>query len=55
MAENLLDKGGMEQLKRDEEKLYKLRDGRTVEIEILTEHGNTIKGLYEINELYWKK
>jgi hypothetical protein len=43
------------ELKLDEAKLYKLREGRTEEIEILTEDGNTIKGLYKINELNWKK
>jgi hypothetical protein len=43
------------ELKLDEDKLYKLREGRTEEIEILTEDGNTIKGSYKINELNWKK
>jgi hypothetical protein len=42
-------------LKLDEEKLYSLREGRTQEIEILTDDGNTVKGLYKINELNWKK
>jgi len=42
-------------LKQTEEQLYKLREGRTVEIEILNEDGNVIKGTYKINELNWKK
>jgi len=44
-----------EDLKQSEEKLYKLREGRTQEIEILTAEGTTIKGQYKINELNWKK
>jgi hypothetical protein len=43
------------ELQQNEEKLYKLREGRTQEIEILTEDNSTIKGSYKINELNWKK
>jgi hypothetical protein len=42
-------------LKLDEDKLYSLREGRTQEIEILTDDGITVKGQYKINELNWKK
>ncbi|MDA4131181.1 MAG: hypothetical protein OK457_10460 [Thaumarchaeota archaeon] len=42
-------------LKETEEDLYKLREGRTQEIEILTDDGTTLKGMYKINELNWKK
>jgi len=42
-------------LKQDEESLYKLREGRTEEIEILADDDSAIKGLYKINELNWKK
>jgi|SRR5579862_3444001 len=42
-------------LKQTEEQLYKLREGRTQEIEILTDDGTTLKGQYKINELNWKK
>jgi len=44
-----------EVIKIEEEKLYKLREGRTQEIEIMTADGSTIKGRYKINELNWKK
>ena len=39
----------------DEAKLYKLREGRTQEIVISSDDGTTIKGMYKINELNWKK
>jgi len=42
-------------LKLDEDKLYSLREGRSQEIEISTDDGITVKGLYKINELNWKK
>ena len=42
-------------IKAEEEKLYKLREGRTQEVEISTEDGSTINGRYKINELNWKK
>ena len=42
-------------IKIEEDKLYKLREGRTQDIEILTENESTIKGRYRINELNWKK
>ena len=44
-----------EVIKIEEEKLYKLREGRTQEIEVSAEDGSTIKGRYKINELSWKK
>jgi len=44
-----------EAIKVEEEKLYKLREGRTQEIEILTEEGSTVKGQYKVNELNLKK
>jgi hypothetical protein len=44
-----------EAIKVGEEKLYKLREGRTEVIEILTEEGSTVKGQYKVNELNWKK
>ena len=42
-------------LKKTEEELYRLREGHTEEIEIVTDDGNTMRGLYKINELNWKK
>jgi hypothetical protein len=42
-------------LKLTEEQLYRLREGQTKEIEILTDDGNTMRGIYKINELSWKK
>ena len=42
-------------LKKDEEILYKLREGRTYEIDILSDDGVATKGSYKINELNWKK
>lgn len=42
-------------LKQNEEKLYRLREGRIQEIEILNDDGSSIRGLYKINELNWKK
>jgi hypothetical protein len=42
-------------LENDEAKLYSLREGRTAQVEILTDGGSTIKGTYKINELNWKK
>jgi hypothetical protein len=42
-------------VKLNEVLLYKLREGRTQEIEIETDQGETIKGVYKINELNWKK
>jgi len=42
-------------LKLNEDKLYSLREGRSQEIEISTDDGITVKGLYKINELNWKK
>ena len=42
-------------MKLNEELLYRLREGRTQEIEIVTEEGISIKGLYKINELNWKR
>jgi len=47
--------GSPEVIKIEEEKLYKLREGRTLEVEILTADGITIRGRYKINELNWKK
>lgn len=41
--------------KQDEDKLYRLREGRTQDIEIQTGDGNVIKGPYKVNELNWKK
>ncbi len=43
------------EVKQDEEKLYKLREGKAENIEILTGDGSTVKGSYKINELNWKK
>ena len=42
-------------MKLNEAMLYKLREGRILEIEIVTDEGNAIKGLYKINELNWKR
>lgn len=42
-------------VKSNEGLLYKLREGRTQEIEIQTDKGDIIKGVYKINELNWKK
>jgi hypothetical protein len=42
-------------LKQNEEKLYRLREGRTQEIEILNDDGSSTRGIYKINELNWKK
>jgi hypothetical protein len=43
------------EFKQDEDKLYKLREGSTQDVEILTGEGSPIKGPYKINELNWKK
>jgi hypothetical protein len=42
-------------MKLNEDLLYTLREGRTLEIEIVTDQGDSIKGLYKINELNWKR
>jgi|GEM_PF-1794168 hypothetical protein len=42
-------------LKITENQLYLLREGRTEEVEILTDEGKVCKGLYRINELSWRK
>lgn len=42
-------------LKSTEEGLYLLREGHVQEIEVLTDDGNSMTGLYKINELNWKK
>lgn len=43
------------EFEQDEDRLYKLREGRTQDVEILTEDGSAIKGTYKIDELNWKK
>lgn len=43
------------EFKQDEDKLYKLREGSTQDIEIITGERGTIKGPFKINELNWKK
>lgn len=42
-------------VKLTEEGLYLLREGHIQEIEVLTDDGNSMTGLYKINELNWKK
>ncbi len=42
-------------LKTTESELYRLRDGSVRDIEIQTDDGKIMSGLYKINELNWKK
>ena len=42
-------------LKLIEAELYLLREGSIQEIEIQTDDGKVLTGLYKINELNWKK
>jgi len=44
-----------EGLKKNEELLYHLREGRTYDVDILEDDGTSTKGSYKINELNWKK
>lgn len=38
-----------------EQQLYSLREGRSEQVEIQTDDGEDLKGLFRINELSWRK
>jgi hypothetical protein len=42
-------------LKSTEEQLYMLREGRISDVQIQTDDGPVVSGLYRIRELNWKK